>query len=102
MGFAVGAAAEAILHYSCTAVVGDMPEHECSLAFEEQARMQRCKRMADERDQICNQMQSKPACEAVTREHQERCVQDQESFRWLGGSKKSTKPEGTLLLQTSA
>jgi len=83
--FAVGAAAEAIPHYSCTAVVGDMPEHECSLAFEEQARMQRCKRMADERDQICNGLQSKPACEAATREHQERCEQDRESFRWLGG-----------------
>lgn len=83
--FAVGAAAEAIPHYSCTAVMGDMPEQECLLAFEQAGHMQLCGKMANERDDICARKYSKLACQGAIRDHKERCEHNREAFRWRPG-----------------
>ena len=107
-------------HYSCTAAVDNLPEHECLLAFEEPARVQvspaccavqwgfahsacfdqRCEKMANDRDVICEQMLSKRACkvtcglfflsftqwwQGATKDHRKSCEQALKSFRWQTG-----------------
>jgi len=84
--------AQAIPHYSCVALVEDLPNPGCLLAFEKVGHLQLCDEMAAERDNLCRKRS--PLCKARHREHVEACQHSRASFLWLQGS--------PMLLQTGA